>query len=305
MQAPRHETKQPELSNDGRRSSAYVDFLFRWRWLVLVLTFSVALAAASGARFIEFDTDYRYFFREDNPQLHAFEDLQEIYAKNDITILVVAPESGRVFSPETLSAVSELTERAWQLPFTTRVDSITNFQHSRGEEDDLIVEDLVDLSRPLGVQELEELESIAQAEPVLRRRLISGDSKVTAIYTRSSLPGEEARRGSASSHRDPQARGGYRESVSRPRGLHDRGSGVHARVSRSVDPGSLNADSDHVPRYPGDSDRLPTIFLGNVDHDCDHRVVSKLGDRHRLLVRPPGHRSELGRAHADHDPSGG
>ena len=71
-----------------------------------------------------------------------------------------------MFSPETLAAVGEMTERAWQLPFATRVDSITNFQHTKAEEDDLIVDDLVDLERDYTQAELDELEAIALAEPL-------------------------------------------------------------------------------------------------------------------------------------------
>ena len=42
-----------------------------------------------------------------------------------------------------LEAVEELTEGAWQIPFALRVDSITNFQHTWADGDELIVEDLV------------------------------------------------------------------------------------------------------------------------------------------------------------------
>ena len=160
-------------TDNGARVRAYVDFLFKWRWLVLVATLAVGFLAASGGRFIEFKNDYQYFFREDNPQLRAFEELQAIYTKNDNTLIVLAPESGKVFAPETLAAVGELTDEAWQLPFATRVDSITNFQHTRATEDDLIVDDLVDLEREYTPEELDELEAIALAEPLLRRRLIS------------------------------------------------------------------------------------------------------------------------------------
>ena len=172
----------------GSRVRAYVEFLFKWRWIVLVGTLVVAVMAASGARFIEFKNDYQYFFREDNPQLRAFEDLQEIYTKNDNTLIVLAPESGKVFTPETLAAVGELTERAWQLPYATRVDSITNFQHTRAEEDDLIVDDLVDLEREYTDDELAGLQAIALAEPLLRRRLISDEAHVTAIFVRHTVP---------------------------------------------------------------------------------------------------------------------
>ena len=179
---------EPGAPDNGARVRAYVSFLFKWRWLVLVGTLGIGFLAASGTRFIEFKNDYQYFFREDNPQLRAFEELQEIYTKNDNTLIVLAPDSGKVFTPNTLAAVGEITDRAWQLPFATRVDSITNFQHTKAEEDDLIVDDLVDLEEEYTEEELEELEAIALAEPLLKRRLISDEAHVTAIFVRHTVP---------------------------------------------------------------------------------------------------------------------
>ena len=183
---------EPTTPDNGHRVRAYVDFLFKWRWLVLLGTLGIGALAASGGRFIEFKNDYQYFFREDNPQLRAFEDLQDIYTKNDNILIVVAPESGRVFETETLAAVGEITDRGWQLPFATRVDSITNFQYSHAEEDDLIVDDLVDLEREYAADELAELQEIALAEPLLKRRLISDDAHVTAVFVRHTLPREKS-----------------------------------------------------------------------------------------------------------------
>ncbi|MGB5812270.1 MAG: MMPL family transporter [Polyangiales bacterium] len=179
---------EPNRPANGHWVTAYISFLFRWKWLVLLGTLAVASLAASGLQFIEFKNDYQYFFREDNPQLRAFEDLQEIYTKNDNILIVVEPKSGSVFEPQTLEAVGAITERAWQLPFATRVDSITNFQYSHAEEDDLIVDDLVDAERQYSADERSALRDIALAEPLLRRRLISQDADVTAIYVRHTLP---------------------------------------------------------------------------------------------------------------------
>ena len=36
-----------------------------------------------------------------------------------------------------------LTEAAWKIPYAIRVDSVTNFQHSWADGDDLTVEDLI------------------------------------------------------------------------------------------------------------------------------------------------------------------
>ena len=77
-----------------------------------------------------------------------------------------------VFTRETLSALEELTEASWQLPFSSRVNSITNFQHTRVDEDDLIVEDLVQNAAILSDEELAEIQKIALTEPDLVNDLV-------------------------------------------------------------------------------------------------------------------------------------
>ena len=157
----------------------YGEWIVRWRFLVLVAVVLVVALAASGARFITFKTDYRVFFGEDNPQLLAFEQLQNTYTKTDNVLFVLAPKDGNVFSREVLEAVKRLTEASWQIPYSLRVDSITNFQHTHAEEDDLIVEDLVPDTGTLTASDLQSISTIATNEPLLVHRLISPDGDVT------------------------------------------------------------------------------------------------------------------------------
>jgi predicted RND superfamily exporter protein len=119
------------------------EWLVRWRWLLVVLALAMAGVAASGVRFLDFSNDYRIFFSKENPQLIAFENLQNTYTKSDNVLFTLAPADGDVFTPHTLEAVEWLTEQAWQIPYSIRVDSLSNFQHTYAEGDDLIVEDLV------------------------------------------------------------------------------------------------------------------------------------------------------------------
>ena len=53
-------------------------------WVILVCL-TIAIMAASGAQKLVFKTDYRIFFGEDNPQLVAFESMQNVYNKSFIT----------------------------------------------------------------------------------------------------------------------------------------------------------------------------------------------------------------------------
>ena len=105
-------------------------FVIQWRWLVSLGTIALVFVLASGMKSIEFQTDYRIFFSDENPQLAAYEKLQNTYSRNDVLQFVLQPQSGDIFNPRFLENLRALTEEFWQIPFTTRVSSIANFQHS-------------------------------------------------------------------------------------------------------------------------------------------------------------------------------
>jgi uncharacterized protein len=166
----------------------YPRWVLRNRWLIIFFSLIFVVLAASGTRLIHFTTDYRVFFGDDNPQMLAFEALENTYVKNDNVLMVLAPDNGNVFSREMLSVVEEYTKKAWQTPYSNRVDSITNFQHTEAEEDDLIVRDLVTNSSKLSDQELSDIKTTAINEPLLINRLISESGHVTAINITVQMP---------------------------------------------------------------------------------------------------------------------
>lgn len=129
----------------------------------------------------EFNNDYQVFFSPENPQLKAFKALQDKYTKDDNVYVVIAPENGKVFDRQVLMAIEELTEHAWQTPYSSRVDAITNFQHTIAEGDDMYVDDLIsDISNKTD-QEIAAAEKIALAEPLLQKRLINEDGSYTGV----------------------------------------------------------------------------------------------------------------------------
>lgn len=168
----------------------YSSFILRYRWLVIALTLVAVGLMARGAGFLTFTNDYRVFFSEDNPQLVAFENLQNTYSKNDNVMMILAPKSGEVFSRESLAAVEWLTEEAWQTPYSFRVDSLSNYQHTFSEFDDLVVTDLVRGAESLSDAQLAEIRDIALNEPLLVNRIIAPDAEVTGVNITVELKGE-------------------------------------------------------------------------------------------------------------------
>ncbi|MCG7888261.1 MAG: MMPL family transporter [Candidatus Thiodiazotropha taylori] len=170
---------------------SFFRFVLNNRLLVIFLAVTISLLMGSGIQHLAFSNDYRMFFSEENPQLKAFEQLQNTYTKNDNVLFVIAPRDGKVFTRETLSAVAELTKESWQIPYSLRVDSITNFQHTHAEGDDLIVEDLVLDPHSLNDEELAEKQRIATSDPLLVNRLISPSAHTTGVNVTVQLPGKK------------------------------------------------------------------------------------------------------------------
>lgn len=160
----------------------------RMSWWVLLVTLALLVTATIGAKNLYFRGDYNIFFDGQNAQLRAFDEIQTTFAKSDNLAIVIAPHSGNVFEERTLTLVQQLTKDAWQVPYSSRVDSLANYQHTEAEDDDLIVEDLLLEEYPLTEQRIEKIKTIALSEPVVKHSLISEKGDVTVVNITVQLP---------------------------------------------------------------------------------------------------------------------
>lgn len=169
----------------------YGFWIIRYRWIIIISCLVGVMLATSGGRFLSFTNNYRVFFSQENPQLKAFDALERMYTKNDNVMFIVTPKNGDVFTKKTLSVIEELTKQAWQLPYSIRVDSISNFQHTLSEGDDLIVQDLVEDAENLSNQDIQRIKETAMREPLLKNKLIAKTAAVTGVNATIQLPGKD------------------------------------------------------------------------------------------------------------------
>jgi len=179
----------------------YATWVVNHPWRVILLSILLlagvivtlkAVTQARGEPVPKFETNYRVFFSKENPQLLAFDSLEKIYTKNDNVMFIITPKDGNVFSEQTLKIIQELTHEAWQTPHSIRVDSITNFQHTEAEGDDLVVQDLVPEDATFDAAMLEKVKNVALHDPLLVRRLISSTGDVAGVNVTVQLPGENS-----------------------------------------------------------------------------------------------------------------
>ena len=162
-------------------AEGFANGVIRWRWLIIVVTLLMVMTAGKGGENITFSSNYRVFFAEGNEQLEAFDSLQDTYSKSDNVMFVMTPTNGDIFNKEFLAAVHDVTDQAWQLPWSTRVDSISNYQHTEGFEDDLVVSDMVEEPGELDAGAIERIKQVTLNEPVIIKRLLAKDGRLAVV----------------------------------------------------------------------------------------------------------------------------
>lgn len=177
-------------SKANRFAKHWAQFVIKRKWPVLILSLMMALGLASQGN-MEFDGDYHVFFSESNPELEAFDALQEKYTKDDNVILVLSPDNGNIFTRDNLAAIEELTKESWNTPYSSRVDALTNFQHTSAVGDDLYVDDLSYESSTKTDEEVLAIKEKALKEPLLVNRILNEKGSVTAINITVRLPGKD------------------------------------------------------------------------------------------------------------------
>ncbi|CAK1835222.1 MMPL family transporter [Vibrio crassostreae] len=195
----KHDSQKPAFDQQNRDNpnadSVNADLNNSWHsiptkrsFIVLLVVFSIIILSALGAKNLYFRGDYNIFFEGTNKQLMAFDEIQTTFAKTDNLAIVVAPEDGNVFTPETLTLIQNLTVDAWQIPYSSRVDSLANYQHTEAIEDDLLVEDLLYEEYEHTPERIAKVKQIALNEPLLKNALVSASGDVTIVNVTVQLP---------------------------------------------------------------------------------------------------------------------
>ena len=179
----------------GVNLEAWIAAIVGRRWVTIAASLLVMLALAAGAARLEtVDVDVRNHFGGDDAHIVALELLEDTYALSDAALVVAAPQAGTIFTREALAAIEALTDRLWQTPWVTRVDSLANYQHSEGFEDELVVEQLVRDAATLTGGELKRIEEIALATDEVAGRFVSRDGRIAGLVVSVALPDGRAER---------------------------------------------------------------------------------------------------------------
>ncbi len=167
-----------------------ISILIRFRYALALTSLVLTALIAFGIKNLYLETDYKIYFEEGEPQLVAHEFMEDTYTKTDNLAIMIRAQDGELFTERMMGLVFDITDKGWQTPYVIRVDSVTNFQHTSADNDDLLVRDLVLELDELTPSRLSELKSIALSERQIHKRLVSSDGSTALVNIALELPPE-------------------------------------------------------------------------------------------------------------------
>ena len=167
--------------------------LLRYRWIVILSSLLISILLSIGMKNLSFSNDYRVLFPTDNPHLKNFEQFENQFTRDDVIMVGISNSKDSIYEEQTLKAIHELTKKLWTLPYSMRVDSLTNHLHTRVEGDDLLVEELLENPDEITPEQIRQIERNVDGDPSLRKRLVSEDKKISIISITLQLPQDPLR----------------------------------------------------------------------------------------------------------------
>ena len=161
-------------------------------YITLLLIFMVFGLFVQHLVKLQHSVSYQDLLGPTHTKLLDYEEIQKEYTRDENLLVLFEAKDGNAFDEATLLAMQELTELLWQTPYAIRVDSITNFQHSYAEGDELIVGHLYPTEDEPVTRTAQAVQAIAAAEPLLLNRASNITGNVVAASVSFAFPNEVA-----------------------------------------------------------------------------------------------------------------
>ena len=172
---------------------------------VILMMLLIVVFLGSHLPSIQFDTSTESIFERDDPTLLEYDAFREQFGRDEIVLALIHPKD--VFDItflEKLKAFHEELEET--VPYLDEVRSLVNVTSMRGEEGELIIEELME-DWPETEEEIAQLRKKVLDNKIYRNFLVSEDGLYTAVMIRSNAFAESIQEESL----DAMLEGGFEE----------------------------------------------------------------------------------------------
>ncbi len=128
---------------------------------------------------LSLDTSTEGYLHEQDPALIAYNDFRDQFGRDEIIIVAVKPPE--IFNLKFLDKLKQFhTAIEKELPYLDEVTSLVNARNTYGNQDSLIVEDLLDIW-PANKAQLDKFKATVLSNPLYKNIIISEANRYTAL----------------------------------------------------------------------------------------------------------------------------
>mgnify|MGYP001201831839 FL=1 len=159
----------------------FAKLLIKYRYLSIGLVLIVVCLLATGLTKLTFNPDLETYFPEGHPAVIRYNEIDDMFIPTDNLIIAVHSNEGTLFTGDSLKVIEELTKKSWTIPYSVRVDSLTNYSYVKSVNDDLIVEPFIEEAEKKSIEFFEKRENLVAGEDIIYKSLISEDKKTSVV----------------------------------------------------------------------------------------------------------------------------
>ena len=168
-------------------------FIYRNRIKTVVFMLALLIPLISQIPKITMDTSMEGFLHDEDPARQAYNNFRDQFGRDEVVIIAINPSN--VFDKQFLKRLKAFHEALEeQVPYIDDITSLINARNTRGETDELIVEDLLE-HWPDTDKDMEILKSRVISNQIYKNLLISEDGHFTTVIIKThshSFLGDEA-----------------------------------------------------------------------------------------------------------------
>lgn len=150
--------------------------------LVFIFSLIIFGSLAPGLKHFKEKYDIRVWFRETDPLIETLNVFERQFGNDESVVIVLHSPEG-IFKPKVAETLREITDQMWKVSEVIRVDSLSNYNYTYAEDDDIIIEPFFyETGTPLRQPYLDEKRKVALTHKVLPNYLISEDGNAAMIF---------------------------------------------------------------------------------------------------------------------------
>ncbi len=158
---------------------SYAHAICRHRIKTIIIALSATAALVSQIPKIQLDTSTEGFLHENDPALVSYNAFRDQFGRDEVIIIAISPPN--IFTHAFLRKINSLHDAlAENVPYIDDITSIINARNTRGEVDEIIVEDLLE-RWPQNEAEMAIIKERVLTNPIYENLLISKDARFTTI----------------------------------------------------------------------------------------------------------------------------